>query len=105
MAEASFDTLVVLRNLKSVGFSEKQAEAVTNLISDVRQAESNRSAIKTDLEALRLSTKADLDALRLTTKADIETAKADIIEWVTGLIGSQTVAVLGAIVASAKALH
>ncbi len=116
MAEAHFDTLVVLRNLKSAGFSERQAEVVTDLISDIRQADGSRSATRADLEALSLSTKADLnalslatkadfDALKLTTKADIETAKADIIKWGTGLIGFQTVAVLGAIVALAKALH
>lgn len=57
---------------------------------------------KADIEALRLSTKADLEALRLSMKADIEGTKADIIKWMFGTIGFQTLIILGAVVALAR---
>ena len=41
--------------------------------------------------------------LRLETK--IETVKADILKWMFGTIGFQTLVLLGAILALAKALH
>ncbi len=83
--------------------------------------EALRLANKTDIEALKLATKADIEALRLATKTDIEalklatnagireaelrlegkieTVKADILKWIVGTIGIQTIVIVGAIMA------
>ena len=63
------------------------------------------AAIRRDIDALRTSTKSDIEALRLSTHAGIATAKSDIIEWMFGMIGFQTVAILGAVVALVRSLH
>jgi hypothetical protein len=42
--------------------------------------------------------KADLAEVRAELKADIAEAKADILKWVGGAIGFQTVVILGALV-------
>ncbi|HEX4767701.1 MAG TPA: coiled-coil domain-containing protein [Lichenihabitans sp.] len=75
--------------------------------------DSLRAATKTDLESLRAATKTDLDSLRATTKADlretelrlearIEAVKSDIIKWVFGAIGFQTVVIVGAAITIAR---
>ncbi len=64
-----------------------------------------RLSTKADLDTVRLSTKVDLDGLRLSTKADLEATKSDIIKWMFGTIGFQTVVVLSAVVALARSLH
>jgi len=53
----------------------------------------------------RLATKTDLTALASSVKADISEAKADILKWMFGTIGFQTLVLLGAAVALAKALY
>ncbi|TXM64562.1 DUF1640 domain-containing protein [Methylobacterium sp. WL120] len=61
--------------------------------------------IRHDIDALRTSTKSDIEALRLSTRADIATAKSDIVKSMFGMIGFQTVAILGAVVALVRSLH
>ncbi|CAA2143118.1 DUF1640 domain-containing protein [Methylobacterium bullatum] len=66
-----------------------------------------------DIEALRLSTRADIEALKLSTRSDlreaearleakIEATKVDIIKWMFGTIGFQTLIILGAVIALAR---
>ena len=62
-------------------------------------------AIRHDIDALRTSTKSDIEALLLSTHAGIATAKSDIIKWMFGMSGFQTVAVLGAVVALVRSPH
>jgi hypothetical protein len=78
-----------------------------------------RSATKDDLAALRSATKEDMTALRtdlaaLRTdvnileakiEAKIEASKSEIIKWMFGTIGFQTIIVLGAVVALAHVVH
>jgi hypothetical protein len=45
-----------------------------------------------------LATKADLAGLKAELKADIAEVKTDILKWVVGTIGFQTVVILGALV-------
>ncbi len=99
---APLDTLRIAKRLKDVGFSEAQAEAVTDVLSATRDADLSQLATKTDLAALRAdltgqlaATNTDIAALRTASKTDlallqsqIETAlattKAEIIRWVFG---------------------
>ena len=121
MNAVAFDTLKFARSLRdkahlppdqAEGISDALAEVFAGSIptksdiDDVRSdIEALRISTKADLESLRLSTRADLDGLRLSTKADLEATKSDIIKWMFGTIGFQTVVVLGAVVALARSLH
>ena len=60
--------------------------------------ESLRLSTKADTDALRLSTKADIEGLRLSTKADIEALRSELIKWMFGTVGLQTIVILGAVV-------
>jgi hypothetical protein len=69
-----FDTHAAVQKLKSAGFTEQQAEAQVQVLSEI--IESNLATkldiaeVKRDIEALRLATKADIATLeeRLTAK-------------------------------------
>jgi len=86
-----FDTHAFIKRLTAVGMPEAQAEVLAD-----EQAR---------LIDERLATKTDLTALASSVKADISEAKADILKWMFGTIGFQTLVLLGAAVALAKALH
>lgn len=83
MTVVALDTLEMAKELKAAGFSDQQAEAVTRLV--------HRSH--------------DVDLSNLATKADLAEAKAEIIKWMFGTIGFQTLIVLGAVVALARLLQ
>jgi len=76
MAVAALDTLSLTKRLRAAGFSEDQAEAVTEVV---------REASKPDTSSL-------------TTKADLAELKAEILKWLFGMIGVQTIVILGALV-------
>ena len=115
----SFDTLAFARRMEAVGFTRQQAEALAEeqakLIDERLATKTDIELIRHDIEALRQTTKADIEALRLATRADIETlrqtgradlaeARSDIVKWTMGAIGLQTLLIVGAVVALARAL-
>ncbi len=149
MSAIAFDTHRIVKRLQEVGFSDRQAEAVTDVLSESRgptldvatlatktdlaqfatKADLAQFAIKADLaqfatkaDLAQFATKADLaqfatkaDSAQFATKADLATTKselqtaiaetkADLLKWVIGTIGFQTVLILGAVVALARAL-
>ncbi len=74
MAISSLDTLDIARRLKAAGFSEAQAETVSELFRDVRSADLGNLATKTDIERLQ----ADIERLQTATKSDIERLEAKL---------------------------
>jgi hypothetical protein len=93
-----FDTVRLSRTLRDKGhFTPEQAETLAEALGE---AAHNDLATKADLAALKadLATKADLAALRAELIAEIAEVKADILKWVVGAIGFQTVVILGALV-------
>jgi len=86
-----FDTHAFIKRLTAVGMPEAQAEVLADEQARIIDE--------------RLATKTDLTALASSVKADISEAKADILKWMFGTIGFQTLVLLGAAVALAKALH
>jgi len=87
-----FDTLRLSRTLRDKGhFTPEQAEALAEALGDAAQGD---LATKADLAGVR----ADLAALKAELEAKIAEAKADILKWVVGAIGFQTVVILGALV-------
>jgi hypothetical protein len=113
LSALAFDTLAYARRMEAVGFSRDQAEAMADKqakIIDERLAtkadlEAFRIAAKADLEALRIATKADLEALRIGTKADMAEQKAEILKWIMGTIGIQTVVIIGAVLALVRVVQ
>ena len=99
----TFDTHAFVKELTASGFSEAQAEAVTSLVRRAREMEVAEAVTKSDLAAVS----SDLAVVRaeMATKAELGEVKADILKWMFGAMGFQTVVVIGAIVAFAKLLH
>ncbi|WP_026605771.1 hypothetical protein [Methylocapsa acidiphila] len=92
MTAILFDTLRLSRTLRDKGhFSAEQAEALAEALGEATQGD---LATKGDLR----ETEAHLNAKIEAVKADIAEAKADILKWVVGAIGFQTVVILGALV-------
>ncbi|WP_342109903.1 DUF1640 domain-containing protein [Methylobacterium sp. SI9] len=83
MTAPALDTHALVRKLEATGLSEDQAEAITTAIRESR----------------------DADLTDLVTKTDLAEAKFDIMKWVIGAIGFQTIASVGAIVALSRATH
>ena len=122
MTVVALDTLAVVKELKAAGFTEEQAEAVTRVVRKAQDIDLSDLATKSDIEALRFATKsdiavlkADIEALRSGTKADLQVGlsemrtdlqrtRTDILKWIIGTIGLQTVAVLGTVIALAPLL-
>ena len=82
MHTMTIDTLAHAKKLRSVGFTEQQAEEVLAVIAEARAADD------------------------LVTKADLATAlaeaKAEIIKWVVGLIFMQTAVISALMIKLAK---
>ncbi len=57
---ATFDTLEIAKRLKSAGFGDTQAEAITGVLRETRDADLSQLVTKDDLTLLR----ADLEILR-----------------------------------------
>lgn len=94
MTTLTFDTHDFVKKLKGVGFSEEQAEVLTDLQkatsqNTLEQARHNYEldnlATKRDLKELETNLKKDIEILRLETKRDIAESKADLIRWVVGV--------------------
>jgi chromatin segregation and condensation protein Rec8/ScpA/Scc1 (kleisin family) len=109
MGVVLFDTQAFVKRLTAAGMPEPQAEVLADeqarLIDERLATKNDLRETKLQLEAKIETVKADLRATELRLEAKIESVKADILKWMFGTIGFQTLALLGAIVALAKALH
>ena len=80
-----FDTLRLSRTLRDKGhFTSEQAEALAEALSQARRGD--------------LATKADLAAAIAELKTEIAETKTDLLKWIIGAIGFQTVVILGALI-------
>jgi hypothetical protein len=83
MTSLTFDTHEFVKKLKGVGFSEEQAEILTDLqkttvLNTLEQA-------RHDYELDNLATKRDLKELELNLQLKIAENKAELIRWVVGV--------------------
>ena len=110
MSAVVFDTLKFAQTLRDKAkFSPEQAEGLSEAFA---QASADQLATKTDVGDLRSELKAEIAGVRsdlrevesrLETK--IESVKADILKWMFGTIGFQTVVILGAVFALSRFGH
>lgn len=85
MTTVAFDTLTFARILHEKAiFSPKQAEALADAMAEALQGD--------------LVTKADL-------AAGLADTKSEIIKWVAGLIGFQTIAIIGTVIALGRVVR
>ncbi|WP_342166956.1 hypothetical protein [Methylobacterium sp. SD21] len=85
MTAVAFDTLRFVRALREKAkLPPEQAEGLADAMSEALQGD--------------LVTKSDL-------RAELAETRSEIIRWVAGLIGFQTLAILGAVLAFVKVLH
>ena len=89
MATLTMDTHRIVKRLKDAGFTDSQAETVTDIIAETRASDLTDVATKADITSLRTEIKADLSAL-----------ETRIMKWLVPLLIGQT----GLIVALIKLL-
>ncbi|MER2197114.1 CCDC90 family protein [Methylobacterium brachiatum] len=109
MSLVSLDTLAIARKLQAAGFSDAQAEAMTGVLRDAREADLSTLVTKADLSSeialVRSDLKAEIGLLRSDLRTEIADTRYEILKWVLSAIGFQTIVVVGAIVALTKGLH
>ena len=109
MSALAFDTHAFIKRLIAAGMPEQQAEVLADQQSRLID---EKPATKEDLAMTEAALRADLsktesavrsEILRLETK--IEASKSDIIKWMFGTIGFQTLIIIGAVIALARVVH
>lgn len=119
MSVAVFNTHAFVKRLTAAGMPEAQAEV---LADEQMRLIDDRLATKADIALL--ATKADITDVRaeianvraefanvraeigkMATKSELADAKADILKWMFGSIGFQTIIILGAVIALARFAH
>jgi hypothetical protein len=110
MTAATFDTLKFVRRLRDdETFTPQQAERLADALSEaVRDdiaTKQDVALVRAEIADLRTELKADSAALRAESKADMAELKADILKWMFGAIGFQTVLILGAVIALIRIIH
>ena len=84
------------------------ASVRSDLSATQTDVEASIAATKTDLETSIAATRADLEARLAAIKAELQLSlaetKADILKWMVGTIGVQTVVILGAVVALSRVM-
>ena len=87
-----FDTLRLSRTLRDKGhFTSEQAEALAEALGEASHGD---LATKADLAAMRT----EIGELKTELKTEIAGTKADLLKWIIGAIGFQTVVILGALI-------
>ncbi len=96
MSALLFETRRLSRTLRNKGhFTPEQAGALAEALGE---ADHDDLATKADLAALKAELKADIAEVRAELKADIAEVRADVLKWIVGAIGFQTIVILAALV-------
>jgi hypothetical protein len=110
-----FDTLHFANRLKAVGFTDEQAQALTELqrtatdntleqarhdyhLDDVatkRDLKEMETALKHDVETLEVNLRREIEILRADTGRMIAESKADLTRWIIGAGFLQTTLIIG----------
>ena len=83
MTTLTFDTHEFVKKLKGAGFSEEQAEVLTDLQKTT--AFNTLEQARHDYELDDLATKRDLKEMELTLNLKIAETKAELIRWVVAV--------------------
>jgi hypothetical protein len=95
MTSVAFDTLKLAQRLEAAGFPPKQAQDMASAISD---AIINTVVTREYLDFRMAELKAD-------TGTRLAELKAEMLKWMFGAVGLQTLAILGGMAALLKLLN
>ena len=99
MSAVAFDTLKFAQTLRDKAkFTPEQAEGLSEAFA---QASADQLATKADITDLR----SELREAELRLETKIETTKSEILKWMFGTIGFQTIVILGAVLALSRFGH
>ena len=107
MSSVAFDTLKLAQRLEAAGFPPKQAQDVASAISDtIGDVVVTREYLDLRLGELRAELDLRLGEIRavMSTKADLAEAKGELLKWMFGVVGFQTLAILGGLAALLRLL-
>jgi hypothetical protein len=93
---ATLDTLEIVKRLRDAGFNETQAEAVTTIFRDVREADFARLTTKADLDRTETALRSEIEKVQLSTKSDLR----DTEQRLTIRFGSMIVVATGLLLAA-----
>ncbi|HXT09535.1 MAG TPA: hypothetical protein VN715_21680 [Roseiarcus sp.] len=103
VSAVAFDTLKFAKTLRDKAkFSPEQAEGLSEAFA---QAGADQLATKTAIADLRSDLRETVLRLEAAIKSAIVGCKADILKWMFGTIGFQTVVILGAVLALSRFGH
>lgn len=91
----TFDRLAYIDRLKDAGVDDKQARAHAEALDTALR---DTVATTADLREVKLELEAKFEA-------KIESVKSDLLKWMFGAIGFQTIIILGAVIALARTIH
>ncbi|MEO5374168.1 MAG: CCDC90 family protein [Alphaproteobacteria bacterium] len=89
MSTLAIDTFRIIKRLKEAGFTEPQAETVTDVLREAREADLQGLATKADLREMELRGKADLREMELRGKAEML-----VLKWMVGFNLALSVAIV-----------
>lgn len=107
MGPVAFDTLKLAQRLEAAGFPPKQAQDVASALSDtIGEAVVTRDYLDLRLGEMRSELDLRLGEIRalMATKVELAEAKSEILKWMFGAVGLQTVAILGGMAALLRLL-
>ena len=100
MTTLAFDTLKFAQTLRDKAkFTQEQSEGLAIAIAD---ATSDQIATKADIKDLRIELRNDMREVESRLEIKIESLRSDVLKWIVGSIGFQTLVILGAVVTLAR---
>ena len=101
MNSVAFDTLKLTQRLEAAGFPAKQAQDMASAIADTIVD----TVVTREYLDLRLGTvQRDIGDLKSDTATKLAELKADLLKWMLGAIGFQTLAIIAGVLALSKLL-
>jgi hypothetical protein len=95
MSAVPLGTHEVVKEVKTAGFTDEQAEAVTRVVRNAQIVDLANLATKMDVAALT----SDLQLGLAAAKSDLAGTQAEILKWMVSAIGIQTVVIISAVIA------
>src|SRR5579859_7387731 len=99
MTALAFDTHAFVKRLTTAGMPEAQAEVLADQQSRLID---EKLSTKEDLAKAEAAIRSETHQTELRLETKIEAIKSDIIKWMFGTIGFQTVVIIGAVIALAR---
>ncbi len=107
MSPVAFDTLKLAQRLEAAGLPARQAQDVASALSEtIGEAVVTREYLDLRLGEMRSELDLRLGEIRavMATKAELAEAKGEIMKWMFGAVGLQTLAILGGVAALLRLL-